>query len=452
MQGPCHSQQHQVPSFRAVEEPTRAYSVRQANSRHPDGDTFGSEPIYTRNPLEDTRFVTSQELRCEIHDTSYPHPIATSARRQSELVLPSIEGDVPNAKDQQILTPNQLHCVDDFPERNTERRERLRQRASSMNLLDGDEPQMKRRRIDDRQPLDDCQQRTVLVPLHYGVQESPRMLAGHAETVYYDDVPPMILDKRIIKLPPRKAERYENDQGRIHFMTPHRHAENQSFHQMTGKEFGPHYVNTEVHGWPQSPKSSIAFPPVYDHQSPILLNTSAPSYREVIDQGSSSLLTSAVDEGGARSIPDPYASRGHLHRFEDEGKEMRAKFRDLELDPQHHRNHDKATILDMNTRRPVQAMLQGHRTTYVPISSQTDRLMVDHEAHRQLRVPGNPFETRHTQQKQQSIQTRAAKSGGWRPPADVYNLSQQSEKGSINPMQRYSNPSQSNAIAVQWCD
>jgi len=382
-------------------------------------------------------------------DTSHSYRLESPLRRHPELILPSIEGGLPNARDQQAVNPHHHQGMNDFTQRHTDNREMLRPRALSVVYLDEEERQTKRRRILDQQPLDDHHPRTVLIPLHYGAEDYQGMTTGPAKAVYYENVPLSALDKRIIPLPPRDARRYEDDQRRIQTITHNRDVENRSVHQMPGEEYQPRYENPEVPAQPQSPKRSLAFQPVYDQQSPILFNASAPSYREVLDQRPAPRHTSGVEKGGARVFSDSYAVRSRPQYYDDVGRDMRANFRNLEVDPQKHHDHEIRSNGDMNNGRPVHAYSQGPGIAYLPRSFQTDSSVLDRERHRQMLVQDNPFESRHVQQ-QYSLQDRVAGPSEWRVPVNAHLTSRQVEKATTNPFRGHSSASMANSAAVQW--
>lgn len=393
--------------------------------------------------------MKSQKLRREMLNDSHSHSLQVSSHRHSELILPSIEGGLPTAPDQQSVSSQQLHGVNDFIQQRTDNREILRERAFSVVHLDEKEPQTKRRRINDQQPLDDPQPRTVLIPLDHGAENYPLMKTGRAQAMHYQNMSPLALDRRMIQLPPREVRRYEDNQGRIQVMTQNGHVDNLSVYQMPREELQLRHVNHEVSARPQFPNRSAAFQAVYDQQSPIFFSDSATSYHEVSDQRPSSHDTSRVDEGDARAFSATNAFRSGPQRFDDVGRDMREVFRNLEIEPERYHEVNVNINRDMNNGRPVHSSLQVSGTTYLPRSPLTDLPVLDRRAWRQGPMNGESIESRHVQQ-QHSIQNRAAVPSEWRVPVSAQFTCQEAEKATMNPFRGHTSASMTNPAAVHW--
>lgn len=385
-----------------------------------------------RTQYEDATFVMDQELRREMLDNSHSHHRQILCRRHSELILPSIEGGSLNAQDQQSIPSQRHQGIKGVIQQRTDNGEMLRERAFSVVHLDKEEPQNKRRRINDRQSLDDRQSRTILIPLHHEAGDYPHMITGPAEAMHFQKVPPLALDKRMIQLPPRTARRYEDGQGRIQVMTQNGHIDNQPVHQMPREKRQLRHVNPEVSARPQSPNLSVAFQAVNDQQSPISFSHSATSYHEVSDQRPLSHETSHVGEDGVRVLSAPNAFRNRPQRFDDIGRDMREVFKDLEIEPWRSREHNININRDVKNGRLVHASLQASGTTYLPGSSQTTLPVLDREGRRQAPTDSRSINSRHVQQ-QHSIQSRADGPSEWRVPVNAHFTSQQSEKATANP-------------------
>ncbi len=441
--------QPQLWSVKPVEGSTKPFSASKNNPSYSEGTVNMGQTYPVRSQYEDARFVKSQELRREMLDASHSHPLQFSSRRHSELVLPSIEGDLPYALDRAAVSSHKRREKHDFIPQRTDYRKVPGERAFSLIHLDAEEPQTKKRRNHDEQPSDDRQPRKILIPLHDGAEDNPHIKNGPAEVIHYQNVSPWPLDRILIQLPPREARRLEGNQGRMQVMTQNGHVDSRSGRKMPGEERRLRPVNPDVPTQPQSPKFPIAFQPVYDQQSPISFSNSATSYREVLDQRASANDTPFDTEGGARVSLASKVLKNRPQLFDDEGRDMGEDFRNLDIDPWRYREPNTNMNGDMSNRRPVHASLQLPGTTYLPRSPQKDLSELDRDGRRQVQTDGKFIEPRYMQQ-QHSMQDRAPGASGWLVPVNAQPTLQQVERATTNPFRGHRLASTGNSAALQW--
>lgn len=347
------------------EQPNGVYYIQRPGSQLYESGSFENiiHPIRTRG--ENTRFVKLTETGSDRDQTHYAPIFEESARRPSGLILPSIEGGIFDAKDQKVpfstsqRTDRQL----------SDRREPLQQRAPSLFYVgnDGEQPHTKRRKVNEERHLKEQQPNTILVPLNgregYSEMHSLPAAASH------EDVPPFVLDKRIVQLPSRELKSYKDGRGCSQMLPKHGHFDDHTVHRMPPEQIETSYVIPEISGHSHSPRRSTAFHPVHDRKSPILFNGSAPVPREAPDSVSFPHHGSSTAGDGGRINSGLYGIKQIPRHFEEVPGQVQRDLRNLVIDPSPCLRQDVGMSVDIQSERDL---LEAPGTVYLPVRTGED--------------------------------------------------------------------------------
>lgn len=276
------------------------------------------------------------------------------------MILPSIESGPSHAKDQHSPFVDSFQILHAFEQAYRDGREPLQRRDPSLIYVADDEhqPNLKRRRINDQQSLNQERPSRVLVPLNYRDGHSD-MHPRPAAAAYSEDMPPDVLDKRILQLPLRENRRYGNAEG--HTQTPSLHVPSENRLAHPREQSKVRYLNPEVPGQPQSPRSFGAFRPVHDLESPISSNVSAPFPREIVDQHASSHHAFGTAKWGGRVYPDCHVYRNPQRQFEEVRGQVQSGLQDLVINPDLLGDYDVSMNVDGRLKRGLYTSLQAPR-------------------------------------------------------------------------------------------
>ncbi len=200
------SQQDPRVHERSLEQPKTIYYAKEDQPYNNETRSLGLRQVSNRSFDQGVRFVSQNGPGQENGSNLYVHDVEAQSRQRSEMVLPSIERDLPNGKSDQITLHEETRQVNPF-----ESYQPLNRGAqhlpvhSIVNLNDYEEqPNSKRRRIDDQQPIDSySQRRTILVPIEQ-IDDRPRRYEKPREAAYRDGNEHSVSDKRIVPLPPKE--------------------------------------------------------------------------------------------------------------------------------------------------------------------------------------------------------------------------------------------------------
>lgn len=336
----------------------------------------GIRPIELRQVPErvidqDERFVSQNDTRQENGENRYGHDLEPESRRRSDMVLPSIERDLPNKQGDQTSLYGKARQVNSFDSYQPLNRGRQQLPAPSIINLDGYEelPSSKRRRVDEQRPVDSLNQgRSVLVPIEQIDDHRLRRERPH-EAVYRDETGYFASDKRIVPLPP-KEERTK---------PPVSHQELQQAFSRTQMERRPdevfnrgdrhpldHYrvplSRSENVDYLQFPSRSVYAPPEYYNDSPSFLDSSsfAPEHHESNDQRFSLRRKIGVNADSDRIYAHSDETMRPLQPLEGAERSIPSRFNDMSID---HWQHDDDRKPDRVTYIPINTSANFHRHT-----------------------------------------------------------------------------------------
>lgn len=332
---------------------TRPLELRQAPSRVRD---------------EGERFVGQNYPRQENGHNVYAHDLESQSRRRSEMVLPSIERDLPNKQGDQTSLHEKTGRVNPFGSYQPPNGGRQQLPAPLIINLDDHEelPSSKRCRIDNQQPVDSHGQgRTILVPIEQIDDRRLRYEQPH-EAVYRDDTGHFVSDRRIVPLPPKEERaKHLSGQQELRLFSPRAQMERRPDQVADRGERDPqprdpyqvplsHSENVENL---QFPSRAVFAPPECYNDSPKSFDSSqfAPKHHESSDLAFSSRHDVSVIADSHRVYAD---SDGMMRRLPPLGvaeRLMPSRFSDMSID---YRQRD-------DDRRP-------DRVTYVPSTAATD--------------------------------------------------------------------------------
>ena len=319
------------------------------------------------------RFVSQDNIRQESGNSLYADDFEAPSRRRSEMVLPSIEQDIPNEHSDQISLNGRSRQVNPFgPYRPLSRGLQQLPASSIINLDDyEDPPSGKRRRIDNQQPVDSHgHSRTMLVPLEQIDDHQPWYQQPH-EAIYRDDGGQSVSDKRIVPLPP-KGERTRSPIRHQEFqlMSPHKQSMRRLDQVVDRVERYPqsrdHYQiplsRAENVEDSQFPSRAKVVPPVYLKDSPSFLQSSqvAPRHLESSDLGVSSRHHIGVIANSDRAYANPNGMTRRLQPLEVVERSTPPRFSDMSID---YRHRDDDGRPDRATYLPVTGMADLQRQT-----------------------------------------------------------------------------------------
>ncbi|KAM0806053.1 hypothetical protein BDR22DRAFT_465 [Usnea florida] len=318
------SQQDRFIDERSLEQPERVYY--SADDQPPNNGKRPTELQQFPNRVYDhgEDFIGQNVSRED--NRLYGHNPQAQPRRRSNIILPSIERDLPDEEGDQTSRHGRVRQVNPFGSYQPLSREVQRLPAHSIIEVDDyEEPSSrKRRRIDDQQSIDShTQGKTILVPIE---QVNDRQLGFDRthEPVYHDDPEHFVADKRIVPLPPKEERArppviYQelqplsprtqvemhsdqmNDRGSIHSQPRHRYQVPLSHSENVQRiEF---------------PSRAVFTPPEYHNDSPSFVDSSqnAPSFRESNDLGIASRRDVGVIADSDRFYAGP---NGMMHRLQ----------------------------------------------------------------------------------------------------------------------------------------
>lgn len=317
------------------------------------------------------RFLSQNDSRIENGNNLYAHSFESLSRRRSEMVLPSIERDLPDKQGDQTSLHGKTRQVNPFGLDQPPNRGAQQLPESSIINLDDHEglQSSKRRRIDDQQPTDSHSQgRTILVPIEQIDDRRLRYELPH-EAVYRDNTVRFVSDKRIVPLPPKEERpRHLVSQQEPQLFSPHTQMER---HPDQVADRGERYIQPRDHYQVplshsenvdslQFPSRAVFAPPECYNDSPSFFDSSqfAPRHHESSDL----VFSSRHDVGVIADSGRVYAnSDGIVRRVQPLGiaeGSMPSRFSDMSID---HRHRDEDGRPDRVTYIPFTTTADFHR-------------------------------------------------------------------------------------------
>ena len=336
-----------------------------------------------------------------VHDTRnglYTKSFEYNARRHSESILPSVEGDTrPEAQHSFVDAHSQRN--NPFALGEITNHEMLPEFVYSRDTLGTHEgpPQNRKRKNVDHQVADYHKRDWgVLLPLRN--EESYQQTHKRpAEALHERDRRPLAADNRIVQLPPREAMNYAGSHARVRMVNRPGLTEDQSVRRASREHFQVPLLSQETSRQPQSLLRSNLVQPVYDDASPTLVKASksATLYRNVIDPSLSSGHASGIIAGEGGSLTGSYVAMERSQGFEYAGREMRSEFRKLLINDRQAREHQPGMRDGPATGRFDYAYLQNAQPEIrVPSRSDADGHVRGSEQYRERAVNDNPSQSR----------------------------------------------------------
>ena len=354
-----------------VEGPAEVYYARRPTPRQYRPLIYENQRPRLENVSEATTFVENSWMHHENEPARSDPRLKIQPKPSRELVLPSVEDCLPNAKDQQVLVGNAYQAMDTSePSKGT--REPVQQLASRVMYIDSYEeaPHTKRRKMD--KPYVWGSERQTNMGFSHDKEEYHDSHHGRAANVnHHDDVAPYDLDKRIVQLPPREARDHSNPERYSQVLPENPIVNNHLVERLPSGQSKVDHLPPRVSGQSQSLTSSAAFYPVHEPDSFISSHVSAPEYREVATVPYPPHHATVYEHSGPTK---PALQRNRLspRRSEDMREEMPRYFRHLAIDPGADGNYSVDRNGDMKDERRRRDSFQAPGLTYLPERSDGD--------------------------------------------------------------------------------
>lgn len=319
------------------------------------------------------RFLLRNDPRQNNGSDTYSYDSEPQPRRRSEMVLPSIERDLPDNKGEQTSLQGRMGQMNPFGSYQPLNRGTQQLPAPSIiNLDDYEElPSSKRRRIDDHQPINSRSQgKTVLIPIERVDNRQIRYERPN-QAVYRNDMGHFVSDKRIVPLPP-KEERARPPISRQEFqlVSPLPQAERrpdqvadrgERYSHPRDHYEAPHSRSENVENL-QFPSRAVFAPPEYCNDSSSFSDSSqfAPRRHETSDLS----FSSRHDIGAIADRDRVYADCNGLMRRSQplEGAETSMPSRLNDMSVNYMQRYDSRRP-DRDTYLPFTASAEFHRHT-----------------------------------------------------------------------------------------
>lgn len=329
----------------SLEQPKKTYHAGQDQPYD-----NGTRPLELRQVPN--RVIEAGERLVSLNDPSqtngsdfYAHDLEMQPRRRPEMVIPSIERDLPDKQADQTSIHGKTRQVSPFGSYQSLNRGTQQLLAPpNINLDDYKElPGSKRRRIDDHQPVDSHSQgRTILVPIEQ-IDDRRLQYERPHEAVHRDNAGNIVSDKRIVPLPP-KEERTRPPISRqvLQLLSPRTQMKRRPDQIDDRGERYPqpidHYQvplsrsenveNLQLHS------CAVFAQPKYYNDSPFFFESSqfAPRYHESSDLGFSSRRAMGVTADSDQVYTDSDGMMRRLQPLEVAERSMPSRFSDMFLD------------------------------------------------------------------------------------------------------------------------
>ena len=278
-------------------------------------------------------------------NASYSHGPENELAPHAEMVLPSIEGNSSNVKDQRAPSPDQGQRINPYV-RLRDYRPSLQHRIPSTFYLSNEEQlRNKRRKVDDYQSFDQQRQETILIPLD-GRDGSRSMHPPPAAEAYHNGMPLSAPDNRIVQISPTKARGHEDAQRFVQMSSLPGQRDNRLFYQRPHEQSSLHFVGSLAPGQPQSPRSSVAFQSASANRSPYLSHVSAPLRPEHSNLHHPARRASRNFEGDAQAYPASQAMFDHVQDVQKVENKQQDDLRPSEINVRRHWDYDLSRSSD----------------------------------------------------------------------------------------------------------
>lgn len=353
---------------RSLEQPKRIYYGEGDQPYNNGTRSMELRQVSNRVVKQGVRFVSQNGPRQENGNNLYAHDFDPQSRRRSEMVLPSIERDLPDKQGDQTTLHGKTRQVNPFG--SYQPLNRGTQQLPLPSIINHDDyeelPSSKRRRIDDQQTLDSYSQgRTILVPIEQ-IDDRPLRYERPHEAVYRDDKGHFVSDERIVPLPAKEEwARPPISSQELQLFSPRTQMKRRPDQVADRGERYPqprdHYqvplCRSENVENMQFPSRAAFTPPEYYNDSPSFFDSSqfALEHHESSDLGFSSRHDVGVIADSDRVYADSNGTMRRFQPFEAAERSMPSGLSDMS---NNYRQRD-------DDRRP-------DRITYVPFNATAD--------------------------------------------------------------------------------
>ena len=343
------------------------------------------------NPTtESPSFAKPYEPFNNPNDVLHSHPSQYLERRYSEVILPSIEGDLFGAREQRNIDHAHPQQVNQLALDGTPNGPMFRRVVPSEYCLDSPEgsPHTKKRKFNERQPLNPHERNwNIDMPLDTS-DFHQRKGERHSNTVHdyntqaastnYGDIQPFSPDKRIVYLPSRDVMTHQRTQRPLSTDPHSGTTQSQGIHRVLKEQFQISVPNVGASRQPNSLSHSVHAQPVNDYDSPASSSATGtfPVSRKILDPSSTLRRASGMVASDERNLPGTYAVVEYPKRLESPVREIRIPFRQLAIEDRRRTEHKPSLSEEQGIYH-----IQYDRTQryYTSTRTQRDTYMVDPE-------------------------------------------------------------------------
>ena len=338
-------------------------------------------PHLSGQPLKETsNFVEPLVPTQSSSNMLYKHLSQHQNRRHSEVILPSIEGGPLGVRKPRSIKDAYHPEIDRLTlgsRTNTLMVPKAIAPEYHSTIYDGSQHTKKRRFYDQQPPTDDERHHDTDMPLddkcglqtmgeqHYNV---PRDYGERQPSPRNDKLLPISSDRRIVQLTSRGPAGYHGNQASVQ-TSSHTGLIEHSLNRFVQNEH--HFVPRPSVGalrQPQSPSHSVFTQPVYDHESPVVLDAPKSTWAYHGGLNSSSTLRPASETVAAdgRDHPRSYAIMQYPQRSALPIGETQDPFQHLAIDGRRGRPYDLGMRGDPKMERVKLDPAQEMRTSLRP--------------------------------------------------------------------------------------
>lgn len=345
----------------------------------------GPYQLDVQSPLENSTreipsFVRPREHFDNPNDVLYPYHPQYLERRHSEVILPSIEGESFDAREQRSIDDAHLQQVNQLALSSIPNGPGSRRAVASEYRLDspGGSPHTKKRKFKERQPLN-LYERGWNVDMSLDRRDSHQSLGerhsnnidnynARAAYTYHGDVQQFSPDKRIVYLPPRDVIRHQGSQ-RPMSMDPYPGAtQNQVVHRVPKEHFQVPAPSVGASRQPQSLSRSMFAQPVNDYDFPAASSATETNSvsRKILDPSSTLHRASGMNASDERNVPGAYAVVEYPKPLESPVTEIRNPFNHLAIEDRRRTDY-KSSMGEEQVVRHIR--YDGSQSSYTSIRS-----------------------------------------------------------------------------------
>ena len=343
------------------DDPTRVYYTEGNRNQFYESIGHDNRPRPIDSRHKDTTFVKYTEAASKRdHARHSTHP-GDSLNFPSELILPSIEDGFSVPQDQHAPFPDSSQRAN-IPDQREDERLVLQQSHPFLNNVGRNEEylHLKRRKVNDRLPSNHQRPNTILIPLDSGESYSS-LHSMPSPAQYVENMPFPNLDERIVQLPPRGSEIYDDGGKRSKTLAQSEHFENRSVHGLPHKQM---QVMGERSGQPPSLRRSVASHNAHNLMSPNFPVVSGPLYcaSSLASRPLPQTAFGTTESNGVISSNQGVSSHPPRPSEEVQGKLQK----DFAIDPNFSWNHESSTKRDTGGKYGIYAPSQAASLSRLP--------------------------------------------------------------------------------------